>query len=409
MATIAKAAGGNVTRALVMLLGAAVFLNYVDRGAIAIAAPKMKGELGLSATAFGTAVSAFFWIYAPVQFFVGWLCDRFSVYRMLALGVAIWAASTLLMGFVGGFLSLLVLRVMLGVGESIIFPGSSKVIARHIPPDQRGMANAWCAVGLSLGPAAGTLAGGLILASYGWRAIFIAFGLVTLLWLLPWRNTVRTLAPAAEDNAAAPVSVGKLLRLWSLWSTGIGHATTNFGFYFLLAFTPLYLVQQRGLSIGEMTLLTTLGYAAQGAASLAVGAWSDRWTQSGRSEGSVRRAMLVGGQLVTGLAMIAIPMADSSLAIGALLVVTGMGTACFPTNLYAIGQMFAGPKAAGTWVGIQNGLGNIPSGIAGPILFGIVIDRSGYDSAFALAAAVSAFGALWWAFAVPRIAQVKLD
>ena len=409
MATIAKAAGGNVTRALVILLGAAVFLNYVDRGAIAIAAPKMKGELGLSATAFGTAVSAFFWIYAPVQFFVGWLCDRFSVYRMLALGVAIWAASTLLMGFVGGFLSLLVLRVMLGVGESIIFPGSSKVIARHIPPDQRGMANAWCAVGLSLGPAAGTLAGGLILASYGWRAIFIAFGLVTLLWLLPWRNTVRTLAPAAEDNAAAPVSVGKLLRLWSLWSTGIGHATTNFGFYFLLAFTPLYLVQQRGLSIGEMTLLTTLGYAAQGAASLAVGAWSDRWTQSGRSEGSVRRAMLVGGQLVTGLAMIAIPMADSSLAIGALLVVTGMGTACFPTNLYAVGQMFAGPKAAGTWVGIQNGLGNIPSGIAGPILFGIVIDRSGYDSAFALAAAVSAFGALWWAFAVPRIAQVKLD
>ena len=409
MATIAKAAGGNVTRALVILLGAAVFLNYVDRGAIAIAAPKMKGELGLSATAFGTAVSAFFWIYAPVQFFVGWLCDRFSVYRMLALGVAIWAASTLLMGFVGGFLSLLVLRVMLGVGESIIFPGSSKVIARHIPPDQRGMANAWCAVGLSLGPAAGTLAGGLILASYGWRAIFIAFGLVTLLWLLPWRNTVRTLAPAAEDNAAAPVSVGKLLRLWSLWSTGIGHATTNFGFYFLLAFTPLYLVQQRGLSIAEMTLLTTLGYAAQGAASLAVGAWSDRWTQAGRSEGSVRRAMLVGGQLVTGLAMIAIPMADSSLAIGALLVVTGMGTACFPTNLYAIGQMFAGPKAAGTWVGIQNGLGNIPSGIAGPILFGIVIDRSGYDSAFALAAAVSAFGALWWAFAVPRIAQVKLD
>ena len=409
MATIAKAAGGNVTRALVILLGAAVFFNYVDRGAIAIAAPKMKGELGLSATAFGTAVSAFFWIYAPVQFFVGWLCDRFSVYRMLALGVAIWAASTLLMGFVGGFLSLLVLRVMLGVGESIIFPGSSKVIARHIPPDQRGMANAWCAVGLSLGPAAGTLAGGLILASYGWRAIFIAFGLLTLLWLLPWRSTVKALTPVNEASDTATVSVGKLLRLWSLWSAGIGHATTNFGFYFLLAFTPLYLVQQRGLSIGEMTLLTTLGYAAQGAASLAVGAWSDRWTQSGRSEGSVRRAMLVGGQLITGLAMIAIPMADSSLAIGALLVVTGMGTACFPTNLYAIGQMFAGPKAAGTWVGIQNGLGNIPSGIAGPILFGIVIDRSGYDSAFALAAAVSAFGALWWALAVPRIAQVKLD
>ena len=409
MATIATASTSKMTRALVMLLGAAVFLNYVDRGAIAIAAPKMKGELGLSATEFGTAVSAFFWIYAPVQFFVGWLCDRFSVYRMLALGVVIWAASTLLMGFVGGFVSLLVLRVMLGVGESIIFPGSSKVIARHIPQEQRGMANAWCAVGLSLGPAAGTLAGGLILASYGWRAIFIAFGLLTLLWLLPWRSAVRSLPPVADGAGAAKVPVGKLIRLWSLWATGIGHATTNFGFYFLLAFTPLYLVQQRGLSIAEMTLLTTLGYAAQGAASLAVGAWSDRWTKSGRSEASARRGMLCVGQLIAGLAMVAIPMANSSVAIGALLVITGIATACFPTNLYAIGQMFAGPNAAGTWVGIQNGLGNIPSGVVGPILFGFVIDRFGYDSAFTLAAGVSAFGAIWWAIGVPAIAQVKLD
>ena len=77
MATIATANG--VTRALVIMLGAAVFLNYVDRGAIAVAAPLMKGELDLTATEFGTAVSAFFWIYAPVQLVVGWLCDRFSV------------------------------------------------------------------------------------------------------------------------------------------------------------------------------------------------------------------------------------------------------------------------------------------------------------------------------------------
>ena len=77
-----------MTRALVILLGAAVFLNYVDRGAIAVAAPLMKGELGLTATEFGIAVSAFFWIYAPVQLVVGWLCDRFSVYRLMAVGRA---------------------------------------------------------------------------------------------------------------------------------------------------------------------------------------------------------------------------------------------------------------------------------------------------------------------------------
>ena len=106
MASIAMTRVTN--RGLILLLGAAVFLNYVDRGAIAVAAPLMKTELGMSATTFGIAVSAFFWVYAPVQLLVGWLCDRFSVYRMMAGGIVLWAASTLLMGFIGGFASLLV-------------------------------------------------------------------------------------------------------------------------------------------------------------------------------------------------------------------------------------------------------------------------------------------------------------
>src|SRR6476620_4007308 len=151
MATAARmepAAPRRAGAALVLLLGAAIFLNYVDRGAIAVAAPLMKGELGLSATAFGLAVSAFFWVYAPVQLFVGWLCDRFSVYRLMAGGIMLWAGSTLLIGFAGGFLSLLVLRVMLGVGESIAFPGSSKIIGEQVPAERRGIANAVVSTGI---------------------------------------------------------------------------------------------------------------------------------------------------------------------------------------------------------------------------------------------------------------------
>ena len=156
------------TSALVFLLGAAVFLNYVDRGAIGIAAPLMKSDLGLTEEQYGIVFSAFFWIYAPVQMFAGWLCDRFSVYKLMAAGILLWAVATLLMGFAGGFLSLLVLRVMLGVGESISFPGSSKIIARHVEPERRGVANAAVATGLALGPAVGTLSGGLILQHWGW-------------------------------------------------------------------------------------------------------------------------------------------------------------------------------------------------------------------------------------------------
>jgi MFS family permease len=394
--------------ALILLLGAAVFLNYVDRGSIAIAAPKMKSELGLTAAQYGTAVSAFFWIYAPVQPILGWLCDRFSVYRMITLGVIIWAASTLLMGFVGGFLSLLVLRIMLGIGESIIFPGSSKVIARHVPAEERGMANAWCAAGLSLGPAAGTLAGGLILASFGWRAIFIAFGLLTLVWMLPWRRVLSDLPKVEDAGPGKTVPMAKLLGKWSLWAMSVGHASSNFPFYFLLAFTPLYLVQHEGMSIPQMTLLTTLGYAAQGATAFAIGIWSDRWTRSGRSEARIRRALLAFGQLATAASLVAITMTHSAPAIGMLLIATGTASACLPTNLYAVAQMFAGPRAAGTWVGLQNGIGNV-SGIIGPIIQGVLIDQKNYETAFYLAAAVAAFGALWWLIGVPKIEQARFD
>ena len=63
---------------------------------------------------------------------------------------------------------------------------------------------------------------------------------------------------------------------------------------------------------------------------------------------------------------------------------------------------------SGTWVGFQNAFGNL-SGIFGPIVTGIIVDRTGYANAFYLTAAIAAFGAVWWAVGVPRIEQVKLD
>src|SRR3954462_767792 len=223
MATAAIKRTSRAGSALVFLLGAAIFLNYVDRGALPVAAPLLKGDLKLSNEAYGWAVSAFFWIYAPIQLFAGWLCDRFSVYKLLAVGILIWAGSTVLMGFVGGFASLFVLRIMLGIGESLAFPGSSKIIARHVPPERRGVANSALAMGIALGPAVGTLAGGFMVAYWGWRAMFIVFGLVTLIWLVPWQQTVRTLSTTdhADDGPRVPAST--ILTNWPLWSMSIVH------------------------------------------------------------------------------------------------------------------------------------------------------------------------------------------
>ena len=395
-------------QALILMLGAAVFLNYVDRGAIGIAAPRMKDELGLSEEAYGLAFSAFFWIYAPVQLFAGWLCDRFSVYRMMALGILVWAASTLLMGFAAGFASLLLLRIVLGVGESISFPGSSKIIARHVAPEQRGIANAAVAAGIALGPAAGTLAGGLILGFWGWRAIFLVFGLVTLIWLVPWQQVVRVLPTTGHHDTGARVPIGALLSKWSLWSMSIAHALGNWCFYFLLAWLPLFLTKSRGFSIAEMTFLATLGYAVQGACALGFGHFSDWWTRSGRSEARCRRWMMVSTQALAAAAILGLAFAHSGRSVGILLCIAGVASGSLSLNLYAVAQMFAGPRASGTWVGFQNALGNL-SGIVMPIITGIVVHRAGYDSAFILTAAVAVVGALWWAFAVPKIEPITLD
>jgi len=247
-----------------------------------------------------------------------------------------------------------------------------------------------------------------MLAIWGWRAMFVVFGAITLLWLVPWRSVVS--AMSAEDLAEAgpPVPVGALIGKWSLWSMAIVHCLGNYCFYFLLAWLPSFLVKSRGFSIPEMTLLATIGYAVQAVCALSYGRFSDWWTCSGRSEARCRRAMMIASQTAAALAILGLAFAHGAVAIGLLLCLAGAASASLSLNLYAVGQMFSGPRAAGTWMGLQNAIGNA-SGIFGPILTGFIVQRAGYDSAFVVTAAVAGLGGLWWAFCVPRIEQIELD
>ena len=410
MASVASTSRISTSRLswLVILIALSVLLNYVDRGAIGIAAPLMKQELALSATGFGVAVSAFFWVYAPLCLVVGWLCDRFCVYRLFAAGIALWALATVLTGFVQGLAVLIALRLVLGLGESIAFPGSSKIFAAEVPPANRGMANAMVAAALAFGPAVGTLSGGLILEAAGWRPIFWIFGAATLLWLVPWHFVAAPLRTTSVTTPLTePVPLSRLLRVRALWLIGIGHFTTNYSFYFLLTWLPLYLVKSRGFSIAEMTVLTTLGFAVQGLMALIMGRWSDHWVARGADEGRVRRSLMIAGQALAALAVAAVYFAQGPIQIGLCLVTAGLASSFTSTNLFAIGQMFAGPRAAGGWIGVQNAIGNL-AGIIGPILTGLMIDNlGGYGYAFALTAAVPALGAIWWWKVIPPIRQFE--
>ena len=118
--------------------------------------------------------------------------------------------------------------------------------------------------------------------------------------------------------------------------------------------------------------------------------------------------MMFGGQIVAGLAVLGLIYAHSAVEIGVLLCVAGAATGALSLNTYAVAQMFSGHRAAGTWVGAQNAIGNL-SGIFGPIVTGIIVDSVGYNAAFIVTAVVALLGGLWWIVGVPAIRQVELD
>ncbi|KUR76051.1 MFS transporter [Novosphingobium sp. FSW06-99] len=387
---------------LVAMLALVVMLNFVDRGAIGIAAPLMSKALGLSATRFGVAVSAFFWTYGLAQPFVGMVADRWRAGLVLAAAVALWAAATLLTSLAASLSMLIALRLALGLGEAALFPATSKLIAAYVPVDRRGLANAVIAVGLALGPALGTLAGGVILAHYGWRWVFFGFGVVTLAWTGPWALLVARLPVAVvRGQPDRPSPIRQLLARRTLWVMGAAHALANYGFFFVAAWLPLYLVKSRGLSISTMTLFATATYAAQAVASLGWGWLADRLVRRGGAPSAVKRWLCVVAELGSVAGIAAIALAHGPALLFVALIVTGVFLGCLPTMVYALGQFHAGARDAAGWIGVQNAIGSV-SGIIGPIVTGLIVDATGsFSGAFAFAAVVSAAGAAVFAFAVP--------
>jgi ACS family D-galactonate transporter-like MFS transporter len=187
-------------------------INYIDRGNLSLAAPLLKDELHLTAWQLGILFSAFFWTYTALQFVMGWVVDRFEVNLVIAVGYLVWSLATAATGLVQGFTLLLLMRLMLGIGESVAFPACSKILARHIPEQYRGFANGILIAGMKSGPALGTLGGGLLMEKYGWRPVFIGIGLVSLAWLPAWKKWMPRGQGVAKADVAAVPSVAGLLR-----------------------------------------------------------------------------------------------------------------------------------------------------------------------------------------------------
>lgn len=396
---------GRTTLGLLFLLSLSVFINYVDRGNLSVAAPLLKGELHLSASQLGILLGAFFWTYTALMILSGWMVDCYDVSWVLAIGFAVWSLATGLTGMAHGFFSLLICRLLLGAGESVAFPSYGKILARHVAQEHRGIANAMIISGMSLGPAVGTLVCGDLMAEYGWRPVFIVLGFAGLLWIVPWIR-LKPKSTVTAERFVCPASFGEILRRRAFWGAALGHFCSNYPFYLMIVWLPFFLVSERHLSMREMALEGALFYLMYAIASPILGWIADSWVRAGASPNFVRKLWMGIGHAAIAAGLLGCAAASARTSFVCLMV---MGLACGFTgpSIYVFAQTLAGPAVAGRWTGLQNAIGNLAGVVVAP-LTGLVVDRTGqFWWAFVLAAAIALLGGASWVFLTGPLVQAK--
>jgi len=397
---------GSKTLGLLFLLSLSVFINYVDRGNLSVAAPLLKGELNLSASQLGVLLGAFFWTYMALMIVSGWLVDRFHVGRVLAVGFAVWSLATGLTGLAHGFTTLLICRMLLGAGESVAFPSYGKILARHVPQEHRGLANAIITCGMTLGPAVGTLGCGRLMATYGWRPVFVVLGFVSLIWVGPWIRWMPK-APADLERSVCPASVGEILRRRAFWGAALGHFCLNYPLYLMIVWLPYYLVSERHLSMKQMAEEGALFYLMYAIASPILAWIADHFVRTGMSANFVRKLSMAIGHVVVAAGLLGCCAAGSAHASFIFLMITGAACGFAGPNTFLFAQTFAGPAVAGRWTGLQNCFANLAGVVVAP-LTGLVVDCTGeFWWAFVVAAAITLLGGVSWVFLTGPLRQLE--
>ncbi len=392
--------------AALFLLVVSVAINYIDRGNLSVAAPLLKSELKISEYQLGLLLSSFFWTYAACQFLAGWLVDHYNANWILAIGFVAWSVATAATGLVGGFASLLVLRLLVGIGESVAYPAYSKIFATHYAEDQRGWANSLIDVGCKLGPALGTLVGGVVMAKIGWRPFFVVLGFGALVWVPLWIKWMpRGRGIVTQDDRVKPGFL-EIICHRSAWATVGGLICSNYYWYFMLTWMPFYLVKERHFSMQKMGVVGALPFIFTAAATTLAGWISYRAIASGSTPTRVRKICTSMG-LGIGTVIVFVPMIHNNVGAMVVLMIASFGYGIYTTSHWAITQTIAGPLAVGRWTGLQNGIGNL-SGAAAPWLTGLVLEKTGhFQWAFVLTAAFALIGACIYLFGLGEVVPAK--
>jgi MFS family permease len=269
--------------ALSLLLVVYVF-NFIDRQILNILAEAIRVDLGLSDTALGFLggiAFAVFYTFAGIP--IARWADRGSRRSIIALGLLVWSAMTALSGLARNFTHLALARVGVGLGEAACTPPAHSLLSDLYPPERRGTTFSIYALGIPIGSAIGTFAGGWIKEMFDWRAAFFVVGLPGIALAAVVRLTLREPprpaqapgASASRDTTAAVI--GYMRRLASFRHLSLAAALHAFYGYGAAFFLPVFMIRVHGFSEGELsTYLALIALFAGGLGTFLGGFLCDR-------------------------------------------------------------------------------------------------------------------------------------
>jgi ACS family glucarate transporter-like MFS transporter len=396
-------------------------VSYLDRNNISIAASSLQREFGLTNVQLGTVFSAFIMGYALTQPVAGRIADRFGAARVIGIAILWWSVFTALLplvpvGLPYSMAILLSVRLLLGIGEAVIFPASNRLVANWIPSRERGVANGLIFAGVGVGGASAPPLITVIMLSHSWRWAFWLCALIGIAAGLLWVLLVRDSPAESRRVSAAELAYieaglttpakGKgrsagwldIARDRHVLTLTLSYFCYGYVAYIFFTWFFKYLSDVRGLNLKSSALYATLPFIAMALASWLGGLTSDKLVAP-----MGKRFARCG---VAGLSMLAasifVFMATQVVdaRVAAVVLAGGAGALYFAQSAFwAISADIGGPSA-----GLLSGLMNMGCQIGGVVtaaMTPVIANSLGWTASFAITAGVALIGAAAWAFVDP--------
>ena len=274
-------AGHRTTLTLLML---AFTLSICDRMILSILFPEIKAEFGLSDTQLGMLGGmSFALFYATMGLPIARLSDQYSRKKIIIFSLVVFSLMTALSGMAAGFISLLLLRIGVGIGEAGVNPASHSIIADYFPPQRRGLAMATLALGGSFGMMLGFVGGGFVAEAYGWRIALVSVGLPGLLLAAVMARLLKEPVRGTFEVEKVPPSPTILTTAAAMWANPAmrhliaGSIVAGMLGYGITQWLPTFFMRTHAFSQSEAGMVIAGMFGILGAiGALVAGKWFDR-------------------------------------------------------------------------------------------------------------------------------------